>query len=478
MDKTTFLTNLRFGSKVAGAQKERRISMASRRYDIDMTSGPLVGKILKFTLPVMAAGVLQLLFNAADLVVVGRFAGNTALAAVGSTGAITNLIVNLFIGLSVGTNVIVAQHYGAQRHQDIHETVHTSIAVSFLGGIILTVLGLILAYPLLRLMDTPEDVIDKSVLYMRIYFCGMIAMMPFNFGSAILRATGDTRHPLYYLTIAGVLNFLLNLFFVIVLHMDVDGVALATIISQAVSAFLILRYLTKLHGSCHLYWKQLRIYKDKLWAITRTGLPAGIQGCLFSLSNAIIQSSVNSFGGTVMAANTAASNVGGFVYTSINSFSQSALCFAGQNLGAKKYSRLNRVLIINLALATVIGAILGGLLYLFRAQALNIYTSDAEVIAAGSIRLLYVGLVYFICGWMDVFSGQIRGMGYSLLPTIVSLIGACGLRIVWIYAIFPHFHTLHGLYISYPISWLITTLAHFIVYLWIRRKLPKADEAV
>ena len=448
----------------------------AKRYDIDMTSGPLAGKILSFTLPVMAAGVLQLLFNAADLVVVGRFAGNTALAAVGSTGAITNLIVNLFIGLSVGTNVITAQFYGGGRHHDVYETVHTSIAVSFLGGIVLTVLGLWLARPLLTLMDTPEDVIDSSVLYMRIYFCGMIAMMPFNFASAVLRAIGDTKHPLYYLTIAGVLNFALNLFFVLVLHMDVDGVALATILSQAVSAFLILRYLMKVHGSCHLYLKQLHIYKDKLLMITRTGLPAGIQGCLFSLSNAIIQSSVNSFGGTVMAANTAASNVGSFVYTSINSFSQSALCFAGQNLGAKKYSRLNRVLVINLLLSTIVGVILGGLLYLLRKPALGIYTSDPAVIEAGAIRLLYVGLVYFLCGWMDVLSGQIRGMGYSLLPTIVSLIGACGLRIVWIYAVFPHFHTLHGLYISYPISWVITAAAHLMVYLHIKRKLPRQDK--
>ena len=447
----------------------------ARSIGMDMTSGPLFGKIIRFTIPVMLSGILQLLFNAADLVVVGRFAGSTALAAVGSTGALTNLIVNLFIGLSVGANVIVAQYFGARDHENIHQTVHTAITVSIAAGLVLTVVGIILAYPLLEMMGTPKDVIDQSALYMRIYFAGMIVTMPYNFGSAILRAIGDTKRPLYFLAIAGVLNVCMNLIFVIVFHMGVAGVALATILSQAVSAVLVIICLTKLEGSMKLELKALRIYPDKLLKIVKTGIPAGISGALFSVSNVLIQSSINSFGSTVMAGNTAASNIEGFLYTSMNAFHQAALCFAGQNMGARKYSRLNRVMFCCMASVTVLGLVMSTIVQLFDTQLLGLYASSAEVVEYGLIRIKYVCTLYFLCGLMDIMPGQIRGMGYSMLPTIVSLLGACGLRVLWVYTFFAWDPTLETLYISYPISWALTAAIHFGCYVVCRRKLPKED---
>lgn len=449
--------------------------MAGRGYEVNMTEGPLFGKIVRFTIPVMLSGVLQLLFNAADLVVVGRYAGSTALAAVGSTGALINLIVNLFIGLSVGANVIVAQYYGASDHENVHQTVHTAVTVSFVAGLVLTVVGVILARPLLELMGTPEDVIDQSTLYMRIYFCGMIATMPYNFGSAILRAIGDTKRPLYYLTVAGILNVCLNLFFVIAFHMGVAGVALATILSQALSAVLVILCLTRLHGSCRLDFRKLTIYRDKLKKIAATGLPAGLQGAVFSISNVLVQSSINSFGSTVMAGNTAAANLEGFVYTAMNSFHQAALCFAGQNMGAKKYSRLDRVLGICMLLVTVIGLGMGLSVYACGRSLLGIYSSDPDVISYGLIRMKYICMIYFGCGLMDVIPGQLRGIGCSLMPTIVSLLGACGFRVLWIYTFFAWNPTLDVLYVSYPISWFLTAIIHFICYIYVRRKMPKQD---
>ncbi len=372
-----------------------------KSYEIDMCNGPLFGKILLFTLPLMLSGILQLLFNAADVVVVGRFAGNEALAAVGSTGSLTNLLVNLFIGLSVGANVLVARYYGGKQEEEVSQTVHTAILVSMMGGILLAAIGIAAARPLLLLMDTPENVIEHSVLYMRIYFLGMPVMLMFNFGSAILRAIGDTRRPLFYLSIAGVINVALNLFFVISLHIGVAGVALATVLSQCVSTMLIIRCLMKSEGCFRLCFNKLHINWDKFGKIAAIGLPAGIQGSLFSISNVLIQSSVNSFGSVAMAGNTAGSNVEGFVYTSMNSVHQTAVSFTGQNLGGKKYDRINKILIECLLFVTAIGLIMGNGAFFFGKQILGFYSSDPQVVSYGLQRMAVIcTFIVFAALWM------------------------------------------------------------------------------
>lgn len=444
-----------------------------KTYEIDMCNGPLFGKILLFTLPLMLSGILQLLFNAADVVVVGRFAGNEALAAVGSTSSITNLLVNLFIGLSVGVNVLVARHYGAGQDEEVSQTVHTAMIISVVGGIILAIIGVLAAKPCLALMDTPENVIDLSVLYMRIYFLGMPVMLLFNFGSAVLRAIGDTRRPLVYLTIAGVINVCLNLFFVIVLHMGVAGVALATVISQCVSTIMIVRCLMTSEGCFKVSVQKLHMNWDKFIKIARIGLPAGIQGSLFSISNVLIQSSVNSFGAVAMAGNTAGSNVEGFVYTAMNSVHQTAVSFTGQNFGGQKYDRINKILIQCFLFVTVVGLVMGNGIYLFGEQILGLYSSDAEVIAYGMQRLKFICCLYCLCGIMEVMVGCIRGLGYAVMPMIVSLLGACVFRIVWIYTVFQWDKTLDTLYISYPISWALTALAHFICFIVVKKRLER-----
>lgn len=445
-----------------------------KKYEIDMCNGPLFGKILLFTLPLMLSGILQLLFNAADVVVVGRFAGNEALAAVGSTGALTNLLVNLFIGLSVGANVLVARYYGAKSDEEVSQTVHTSILISLIGGVILAVLGIVLASPLLRLMDTPEDVIGHSVLYMRIYFLGMPVMLLFNFGSAILRAIGDTRRPLFYLVTAGVINVCLNLLFVIVFHMGVAGVALATVISQCISTFLILRCLMRSEGCFQLRRDKLQLNLEKLRKIAAIGLPAGIQGSLFSISNVLIQSSVNSFGSVAMAGNTAGANVEGFVYTAMNSVHQTAVSFTGQNLGGKRYDRINKILIECLLFVTVIGLVLGNGAYLLGNRILSLYSPDQEVIAYGLQRMSIICTFYCLCGIMDVLVGSIRGLGYAVMPMIVSLVGACVFRVIWIYTVFQWDRTLHTLYVSYPVSWALTAIAHLACFVIVKRKIDLA----
>lgn len=447
------------------------IKKSRQNFEIDMCNGPLLRKILIFTFPLILSGILQLLFNAADVIVVGRFVGNEALAAVGSTSSLTNLLVNLFIGLSVGVNVLVARYYGGRQDKEVSETVHTAMVISVLGGILLAIIGIALAKPLLQLMDTPEDVINHSVLYMRIYFMGMPVMLLYNFGSAVLRAIGDTRRPLFYLTIAGVINVCLNLWFVISLHMGVAGVAVATIISQAVSAALIVRCLMQSEGCFKLYPGELKIHSDKLLRIVRIGLPAGIQGSLFSISNVLIQSSVNSFGSVAMAGNTAASNIEGFVYTAMNSVHQTAVSFTGQNLGGKKFDRISKILIECLILVTVIGLVMGNTAVFFGNELLGLYSKDIEVIAYGRKRLLYICTLYFLCGIMDVLVGSIRGLGYAVMPMIVSLLGACAFRIVWIYTIFTWNRTLDILYLSYPVSWTVTAMVHLICFIIVKRKL-------
>jgi len=442
-----------------------------------MCNGPLLGKILLFSIPLMLSGVLQLLFNAADIVVVGRFAGHQALAAVGSTSALINLLVNVFIGLSVGTNVMVANYYGAGDRERLSQTVHTAILSSIICGLALIFIGGFLAKPMLTLMGTPDDVLHQAALYMRIYFAGMPVFMLYNFGAAILRAVGDTRRPLYYLLIAGVLNVGLNLIFVIVLHMGVAGVALATVISQIVSAFLVIKALMNSDDMIRLELKKLKIHPARLRKMIRIGLPAGMQGAVFSVSNMLIQSSINSFGSIAMAGSTAAGNIEGFVYTAMNSFYQTALSFTSQNMGAGKYKRVGRILILCQICVTITGLVLGNGSYLFGRQLLGIYSSDPEVIAYGLLRMSYLCIPYFLCGNMDVMVGSLRGMGYSIMPMLVSLAGACGIRVIWIYTIFRMNHTLETLFTSYPISWIITAVVHLICFMIAYRELKEKASA-
>ena len=431
---------------------------------MDMCSGPLLKKILIFTIPVMASGILQLLFNATDIIVVGRYAGKESLAAVGSTTALINLIINLFVGLSVGANVITAKYYGAGKEKDVSETVHTAILTAVISGIILVIIGIILATPLLRLMDSPEDVLGKSALYLKIYFLGMPAMMLYNFGSAVLRAVGDTKRPLYYLILSGSVNVCLNLISVICFGMGVAGVGIATVVAQYISAAMVVRCLIKEDGSYGINLSELRLTGSKLKEIMFVGIPAGMQGVVFALSNVLIQSSINSFGSIAMAGNTAASNIEGFIYISMNSYNQTAISFTSQNIGGKKIERVGKILLICIGLVSMFGIILGFGAYFAGNTFLHIYSSDMEVIHYGLMRMRVICLTYFTCGIMDVFAGSVRGMGYSVMPMIISLIGACGLRIVWIYTIFKAHHTLTTLYISYPVTWVITICAYIVCY--------------
>ncbi len=468
-------------SALAQFSPKGRSYPVSNRYEIDMCNGPLAGKLLRFTLPLMLSGILQLLFNAADIVVVGRFAadGNTALAAVGSTGSLINLIVNLLIGLSVGASVVVSRAFGARNAGAVDRAVHTAITVAGVGGIIVGIFGFCFASTFLGWMDTPDNVLAAASLYVRIYFCGLPAMMLYNFGASILRAVGDTRRPLIYLTIAGVVNVVLNLFFVMILHIDVAGVALATVLSQCVSAFLVIRCLIVDGGTVKLNPRHLGIHRGELGQIVRIGLPAGVQGSLFSISNVLIQSSINSFGEIVMAGNAAAGNIEGFIYTAMNSFYQATLNFTGQNVGAGKMDRVRRVFVLATVMVTAVGGILGVAAYIFGEQLLAIYRpGETEVIAAGMIRLAYVGLPYFLCGIMEVFVGGLRGLGRSIMPMIVSLLGACGLRVVWIYTIFAADHTIQTLYFSYPISWIATAAVHGICLFITYRHVKARIEAV
>ncbi len=449
----------------------------SKKYEIDMCNGPLLGKILVFYVPLMLSGVLQLLFNAADIAVVGHFAGNESLAAVGSTGALTNLIVNLFIGLSVGANVLVARFYGANQVNELKSMVQTAVATSVVSGVLLVFVGFFVSKPALVLMGTPDNVISHSVLYMRIYFVGMPFMMAYNFGAAVLRAVGDTKRPLYYLMIAGIVNVVLNLVFVIQFSMGVAGVATATVISQAISAVLVIRCLICTDSVYRLEVKGLKIAPDKLFKMFQIGLPAGLQGALFSISNVLIQSSVNSFGSVAMAGNTAGSNIEGFVYTSMNALYQSAISFCGQNYGARKYKRVGKVLFICEVLVILVGLVLGNSAYLAGGTLLKIYSTDPEVISYGLLRMSFICVTYFLCGMMDVMVGGLRGIGYSIMPMLVSLTGACLFRVVWIYTVFRQVRTLECLYISYPISWALTFAVHLICFFIVYRKLLKQGGA-
>lgn len=443
----------------------------AKSYEMDMTSGPLLKKILIFSVPLMLSGILQLLFNAADIIVVGQFTGSSALAAVGSTSSLINLFVNVFIGFSIGANVLVAQYFGARDEKNVHETVHTSILLAIICGLILIVAGISLAPPMLELMDTPDEVLGQAVLYMRIYFVGMPATLVYNFGAAILRAVGDTRRPLYYLFVAGCVNVVLNLFFVVVCGRGVDGVAIATVISQVISAALIVRCLVKSDGMYRLNLSMLKLHRQKVIQIARIGLPAGFQGAIFSISNVLIQSSVNSFGSIAMAGNTAASNIEGFIYTCMNAVYQTSLSFTSQNLGAGKTKRISRILVECLVVVFLVGAVMGFLAYTFGAELLRIYSTDPEVIENGLHRMRVICQTYYLCGMMDVTVGALRGLGYSVMPMLVSLAGVCGVRIVWIFTAFVWSRSLFTLYISYPISWGATFVIHLICFAVVYRKL-------
>ena len=449
----------------------------ARNYEMDMTSGPLLGKILAFSFPLMCSGVLQLLFNAADIIVVGRYAGHTALAAVGSTSSLVDLLGQLSAALAVGANALIARSYGAGRMEAVHKGVHTAMLTALVGGIALIFVGLAASRPMLSLMGTPDDVIDQAALYLRIYFVGAPSLLVYNFGAAILRAVGDTRRPLYFLTLAGVLNVILNLVFVIVFSMGVAGVALATILSQTLSAWLIVLCLMHNTGAFQLVLQELRIDKEQLQEILRIGVPAGIQGMVFSLSNVVIQSSVNSFGSAVMAGNTAASNIEGFVYTCMNAVSQTSMSFVSQNVGARRFARVDQVVLRCMLLSAGVGILLGNSAYLLGRWLLGIYTPEPQVITYGLYRMSVVCTTYFLCGWMDCLACSVRGLGSSMLPMIVSILGACVLRIIWVMTLFQWERTQLCLYLSYPVSWAITAAVHLICFLVLRRKIRTTQPA-
>jgi len=444
-----------------------------KKHTQSMLNGPLLPSIISYTIPIILTGILQLLFNAADLVIVGRFCGSVSVAAVGATGSITNLIVNLFIGMSVGAGVTVAHAYGGRNWEAVHRTVHTAMPAALVSGVFLTAVGIAFSEGLLTMMGTPENVLPLSVVYMKIYFAGITFTMVYNFCASILRAAGDTRSPLIFLSIAGVINVALNVVFVTVLHMNVAGVALATVISQAISAVLVVGTLMRRTDGCKLDLRKMRFYKVQLLKILRIGLPAGIQSSLFSISNVMIQSSINSFGDAFMSGNAAAGNIEGFVYTSLNAFSQTAVNFIGQNVGAGQLARVKKILAICLGCVVSVGVVLGSLTYSFGETLLSIYITDSpEAIGYGLIRMSFVCLPYFICGMMEIATGALRGMGSALTPMIISVLGVCGVRITWLLTVFriPRFHTPECLFLSYPLTWTVTFAIQMVAFVRIYRR--------
>lgn len=438
-----------------------------------MCNGTIMDKLISFSLPLMLSGILQLMFNAVDIIVVGRFSGSSALAAVGSTTALINVFTNLFIGISLGANVLAARFYAAGREKEMSETVHTAITLALISGIVMAFVGLFFSRLALEWMDTPADVIDQSALYMKIYFIGMPFFMLYNYGAAILRAVGDTKRPLFFLMISGAINAVLNLLLVIVFHLGVAGVAIATVISQLVSCFLVLRCLCRSESSYRLQFSKLMIRGIYFKQILQVGLPAGIQSTVINFSNVLLQSSVNSFGSIAMAGYTAANNIFGFLYVSVNSITQACMSFTSQNYGVGRHKRMDRVLLDCLILSVVVSGVLGGSAYLFGPQLLTIYTKDPQVIACGVEILLYTTVTYFLCGIMDLFPGALRGMGHSAVPMILSVIGTVGMRIFWIYLIFPAHRSLSVLFISYPASWIFTIIMQVICFFLVRKKVHR-----
>ena len=447
--------------------------MQKNKYEIDMCQGTIMDKLITFALPLMLSGILQLMFNAVDIIVVGRFSGSQALAAVGSTTALINVFTNLFIGISLGSNVLAARLYAAGKEKEMSEVVHTSIAMALVSGVAMGIIGVLFAGPALEVMGTPEDVIGQSVLYMRIYFLGMPFFMLYNYGAAILRAVGDTRRPLIFLVISGCINAGLNLFFVIALHMGVAGVGIGTVISQFVSCVLVLRCLHRSETCYQLHFSELKMQKKYLWQIFRVGVPAGIQSMVINFSNALLQSSVNSFGSIAMAGYTAANNLLGFLYVSVNAVTQACMSFTSQNYGAGKYKRMDRVLADCMILSVGVALVLGCAAYFFGPQILQIYTDNSQVIGSGMEILSITTIPYFLCGILDLIPGALRGVGCSAAPMILSVIGTVGTRIVWIYLLFPYHRSLFFLFISYPGSWLFTILMQVVCFYYVRKKTIK-----
>lgn len=450
----------------------------NRSREIDMTEGSIFSKLVIFTLPLMFTGILQILFNAADVIVVGKFAGSLALAAVGSNGALINLLVNLFIGVSTGANVLAARFYGSRDYEEMHRCIHCSMLLSVVLGIFVSLFGFFLSTPLLSLMQTDPVVLPLASLYLKIYFLGVPATIVYNFGAAILRAVGDTDRPLRFLLLSGLVNVVLNLILVVGFHMSVAGVAIATAVSQYVAAFLVVACLIRSEGPYQLHLKELRFYKKSLLSIVQIGLPAGLQGTIFSLSNVTIQSAINSFGYVTMAGNSAASNIDSFIYMSMNSVYYAALCFTSQNVGAKKWERLNRIMWSCLGLVTIIGLVTSALVYILGPNLLSLYISGSDankdaVIAVGMMRLTFLGLPYVFCGYMEVGTGILRGLGKSWTPMVISALGACVFRVIWISTVFKAFPTLPVLYLCYPISWIITPIAHFTAVYFTKKNIHK-----
>ncbi|MFI3114979.1 MAG: MATE family efflux transporter [Clostridia bacterium] len=451
--------------------KEEKISTANELYH-----GPIIKKILMFAVPLMLTGLLQLLYTAVDMVVVGRFAGKEALSAVGSTNALINLFINVFNGLSLGASVVASRYFGSEDKEGLSQTVHTAIALSIFAGFILTIVGWVFARPMLVLMDTPLDVIEGSVLYLKIFFSGMIFNMGYNYGSALLRAVGDTKRPLKFLTIAGIINVVLNLIFVIVFNMGVAGVGFATIISQAVSMFLVFKCLILGDTAVKLEPKKIRFHKDKMIMLIKFGLPAGIQGCLFSLSNVLIQSSVNFFGTVVMAGNTASNSVETFLYIAVNSLNQSNITFYSQNVGAKKYSRLRKGFACCVGLVLVINFFISTTFIMFSETFIGLYTNELDVLEYGVLRLSFMASFNFVCALMHIGAGQLQAMGRSMLAMIITLLGVCVIRIAWVYTIFEMYKTIQTIYICFPITWGLTAFCHMCCVFYFFRKVPKVDE--
>lgn len=447
----------------------------SRKYEIDMCTGPIFKNMLLFTLPLILSSILQLMFNAVDIIVVGRFAGDDALASVGSSSSLIELLTNLFLGLTIGSNILSSRFYGAKEKDELQETVHTSIALSIISGLSLTVIGVICAPQILSWMNTPPEIRPLASVYLRVYFLGTTATMIYNFGSSILRAIGDTKRPLYYLTIAGILNIVLNLIFVIVFHWGVCGVGISTVISQFFSAIMVIRCLIHEQNELHLDFRKLRIKREKLFQIIKIGLPAGLQSTLFSVSNVVIQSTINSFGTIMVAGDSAANNIVGFVYVGMNAFYHATISFIGQNVGAKNHERINKVLSSAVISVFLVGFFLGNTALFFGRKLLSLYTENSDVIDAGLIRLTFFGRTHFLLGIMNVIAGAIRGLGYSITPMIISLLGACIFRLVWLATIFQidRFHTIYTVYLSYPISWILTIIAHVTIFYCIQKQLKK-----
>lgn len=451
-------------------------NVKKNKFEIDMCNGSIMDKLISFSLPLMVSGILQLAFNAVDIIVVGRFSGSQALAAVGSTTALINVFANLFIGISLGANVLAARFYAAGKDREMSETVHTSITLALISGIMMAVIGVLLAKWALEIMGTPDDVIGQSALYMRIYFMGMPFFMLYNYGAAILRAIGDTKRPLIFLIISGIANAALNMILVILFHMGVAGVAIGTIISQLISCVLVLTCLYRSEGSYQLRFSKLKINGAYMEQIFQVGVPAGIQSTVINLSNALLQSSVNSFGSIAMAGYTAANNMLGFLYMSVNSITQACMSFTSQNYGVGKLKRMDKVLRDCVVLSISIAAVLGGLAYCFGPQILTVYTSDPKVINCGMEILAYTSITYFLCGIMDLFPGALRGMGYSAVPMVLSVIGTVGTRIVWVFGIFPNHRSLSVLFVSYPVSWIITIVLQVVCFYFVRKRVHQKEK--